>query len=107
MFEILAIGRKGTVLRPCCHLVKTVTRGDLNPPPFAPPDFAPKLLITKRKEAGLTRQQLADRLGVSARTVMNWETGRTRPCLPLWALTKWELMNATEGFEPPGDSAAS
>lgn len=98
--------RKGRVLRPCCHLVKWATTGDLNPPPSALPDFTPKILITKRKLCGLTRQQLADQLGVSARTVLNWETGRTKPSGALWTLTKGVILGAAEGFEPPRDSAA-
>lgn len=32
-----------------------------------------------RKESGLTQEQLAERLGVSQRSVSRWETGRTMP----------------------------
>jgi DNA-binding XRE family transcriptional regulator len=86
--------------------VQTATRGDLNPPPSVLPDFTPKLLITSRIQSGLTRRQLADQLSVSARTILNWETSRTRPSVQLWTLTKRVLSTATERFEPPGDSAA-
>lgn len=33
----------------------------------------------RRRQAGLTRQELADRLGVSKKTVENWEYGQTVP----------------------------
>ncbi len=33
----------------------------------------------RRREAGLTRQELADRIGVSLKTVENWEYGQCRP----------------------------
>ena len=32
-----------------------------------------------RKEAGLTQEQLAEKLGVSQKSVSRWETGRTMP----------------------------
>jgi len=36
-----------------------------------------------RKEKGLTQEQLAERLGVSARTVSRWETGSNMPDISL------------------------
>lgn len=36
-------------------------------------------IVTARKNAGLTQQQLADRLGVTRSAVANWESGVGRP----------------------------
>ena len=36
-----------------------------------------------RKEKGLTQEQLAEQLGVSARTVSRWETGSNMPDISL------------------------
>ena len=38
-----------------------------------------KFLQTLRKENGLTQEQLAERMGVSRRTVSRWETGSNMP----------------------------
>ena len=38
-----------------------------------------KLILTKRKEKGITQQQLADMLGVTSRTVSKWENGKSMP----------------------------
>ncbi len=34
-----------------------------------------------RERAGLTRAEVADRLGISETSVRNWETGRTEPTM--------------------------
>ena len=34
-----------------------------------------KLIAKKRKEQNLTQEQLAERLGVSNKTISKWETG--------------------------------
>lgn len=36
-------------------------------------------IAAARKNSGLTQQQVADILGVSKFTVLNWETGKTEP----------------------------
>lgn len=42
-----------------------------------------------RKAVGLTQSQLAERIGVSVRTVCNWETDISTPNAPqLWNLSK-------------------
>ena len=35
-----------------------------------------KFIAKKRKEQNLTQEQLAERLGISNKTVSKWETGR-------------------------------
>ncbi len=39
-----------------------------------------------RKEKGLTQAQLAERLGVSDKSISRWETGKTMPDLSLYEL---------------------
>lgn len=34
-----------------------------------------KFIATKRKEVGLTQQQLADKLGISFQAISKWENG--------------------------------
>lgn len=43
-----------------------------------------KYIQAKRKEKGITQQELASRLGVSEKTVSNWENGRNMPDLSLF-----------------------
>lgn len=45
---------------------------------FANMDFAEKLIVL-RKKAGLSQEQLADRLGVTRQSVSKWESGMTLP----------------------------
>ena len=44
-----------------------------------------KFLSQKRKEKNLTQEQLAQRLGVSNKTISKWETGK---CMPDYAVVK-------------------
>ena len=43
-----------------------------------------QLIRTLRTEKGLSQQQLADSLGVLAKTVSKWECGNGAPDLTLW-----------------------
>ena len=43
-----------------------------------------KYIRSKRKEKNITQQELASRLGVSEKTVSNWENGRNMPDLSLF-----------------------
>lgn len=38
-----------------------------------------KFIATKRKEVGLTQQQLADKLGISFQAISKWENGSAYP----------------------------
>ena len=44
-----------------------------------------KFIAKKRKEQNLTQEQLAERLGISNKTVSKWETGK---CMPDYAVVK-------------------
>ena len=44
-----------------------------------------KFLSQKRKEKNLTQEQLAQKLGVSNKTISKWETGK---CMPDYAVVK-------------------
>ncbi len=44
-----------------------------------------KLIAQKRKENNLTQEQLAEKLGVSNKTVSKWETGK---CMPDYSVVK-------------------
>ncbi len=44
-----------------------------------------KFIAKKRKELNLTQEQLAERLGVSNKTISKWETGK---CMPDYAVVK-------------------
>lgn len=65
-----------------------------------------RFIAKKRKEQSLTQEQLAERLGVSNKTVSKWETGK---CMPNYAVVKnlWgelkvsvsELMDGEEAEE--------
>ena len=44
-----------------------------------------KIIAKKRKELNLTQEQLAERLGVSNKTISKWETGK---CMPDYAVIK-------------------
>ena len=44
-----------------------------------------KFIALKRKEKNLTQEQLAEKLGVSNKTISKWETGK---CMPDYAVVK-------------------
>ncbi len=44
-----------------------------------------KFISQKRKEKNLTQEQLAEKLGVSNKTISKWETGK---CMPDYAVVK-------------------
>lgn len=46
-------------------------------------------LLVRRRELGLTQEDLAKRLGVSRQTVNNWETGRVSP---KFSIDEWKAF---------------
>jgi len=62
-----------------------------------------KFITQKRKEKNLTQEQLAEKIGVSNKTISKWETGKCMPdyciveilCQEL-NITLAELMNGEE-----------
>ncbi len=44
-------------------------------------DTFAKRFRKERKKLGLTQEELANKLGISKRTISNWETGQTKPFL--------------------------
>lgn len=62
-----------------------------------------KFITQKRKEKNLTQEQLAEKIGVSNKTISKWETGK---CMPDYSviellceelnITLAELMNGEE-----------
>ena len=44
-----------------------------------------KFISRKRKEKNLTQEQLAEKLGVSNKTISKWETGK---CMPDYSVVK-------------------
>ena len=44
-----------------------------------------KFILKKRKEINLTQEQLAEKLGVSNKTISKWETGK---CMPDYSVIK-------------------
>jgi transcriptional regulator with XRE-family HTH domain len=51
---------------------------------FMNQDKIGKFIAEKRKEKNLTQQQLAEKLGVSDRSISNWENGKNMPDLSLF-----------------------
>lgn len=62
---------------------------------IVPSDFA-KLLRKKRKEKGITREELGKFLGVCNQTVFDWEVGRRTPRSETLRKIK-EYLNISEG----------
>ena len=64
-----------------------------------------KFIAHKRKEKNLTQEQLAEKLGVSNKTVSKWETGR---CMPDYSVVKslCKELDITLAELMDGESAA-
>ena len=75
--------RKGWFLNPFCHLVIKTIRVDSPPCQNSTQSFA-KSLIKYRLESGFSTITLAAKLGVSLRTLKNWEYGWTQPNRRFW-----------------------
>ncbi len=65
-----------------------------------------QLIAAKRKEAGLTQEKLAEKIGITNKTVSKWETGKSMPdysvvselCREL-NITAGELLSGKESEE--------
>src|SRR5712691_1527345 len=75
--------RKGVFVRPFCHLVIRGVRCD-SPPCSHRREQLAKALMEYRLRSSLRQEDLALKLGVSRRTLQNWEEGRTQPSRKLW-----------------------
>ena len=55
-------------------------------------------IVSLRKDAGLSQQQLADDLNLSSRAISLWETGRRAPdlqsalLLPITFIPRWTIL---------------
>ena len=67
-----------------------------------------RFIAKKRKEQNLTQEQLAERLGISNKTVSKWETGKCMPDYsiiePLCAALKISVSELMDG-EEAGDKS--
>lgn len=63
-----------------------------------------KFISTKRREKNLTQEQLAEKLGVSNKTISKWETGK---CMPDYGIVKslCEELNITVAELMDGEAA--
>jgi DNA-binding XRE family transcriptional regulator len=75
--------RKGVFMRPFCHLVIKAIRVDSPPCKRNRKELA-EALRDHRSRLRLVQGELATRLGVSLKTLKNWERGRTRPAVKFW-----------------------
>ena len=76
--------RREGYLNPFCHLVIRAIRWDSCPPFHSSSEAIASALLGARSRLGLTRRQLAAKLGITLATVANWECGRTKPTRRLW-----------------------
>jgi putative transcriptional regulator len=57
--------------------------------------IAPAVIKRLRENQGWTQRELADRCGVSIRTVENWEQGRTKQSGPALLILKKIIENTS------------
>ena len=74
------------------QLIESVTQADDiikgKAKPFRATEFAEPQVKANRAKTGLSQTRFADVLGVSKRTLENWEQGRRHPTGPARALLK-------------------
>jgi transcriptional regulator with XRE-family HTH domain len=62
--------------------------------------------LLRRKELGLTQDQIADALGVSGQTVSNWENARSVPTLRIEQIKIFcQLLHCTLDEIPSSDAS--
>jgi len=78
-------------MRPFCHLVIKAVRVD-SPPLGTDHLFLAELIAEHRTKFGVPQKSMAAQLGVSLKTLQNWERGSTKPqtrfLSPLQALAR-------------------
>ena len=85
-------------MRPFCHLVLKAVRVD-SPPWECNGAPLRKLLLEQRLQSRLTQDLLAAKLGVSLKTIKNWESGRSKPTREFWPTIQQLIMAIT--VDPP------
>jgi DNA-binding XRE family transcriptional regulator len=70
-------------MRPFCQLVFKAIRVDSPPSPRDRQELS-NSLTEYRSKSGLTQREMAARVGVSRKTLQNWERGRTKPTRHIW-----------------------
>jgi DNA-binding XRE family transcriptional regulator len=79
-------------MRPFCHLMIKATRVDSPPCHLT----IAHLLKQYRNKLSLSQMQLAQNLGVSRKTLQNWENGRTNPSKCFWHSIRALLAKQSE-----------
>src|SRR5882762_10408841 len=77
-------GTERSLYAPFCHLLLKTIRVDS--PPFNQPDRIQQLLKEHRLSANLSQIDVAEKLGISRKTLQNWEAGLTKPSKRLWLI---------------------
>jgi DNA-binding transcriptional regulator YiaG len=79
--------------------------------PGAPIRFSPAWMRTHRAKLGMSRETYAKLLGVSAQSVLVWETGRARPrqkTIESWArLRQMRVRDVKDGLLPAAGAEAA
>ena len=88
-----AIWRKGWFMHPFCHLVIKGTRYDSPPLTYHGRPLA-EALAQVRSRFHITQLGLAARLGISLKTLQNWERGRSKPNRQFWTSIRRLLDSA-------------
>ncbi len=71
-------------MHPFCQLLLKAIRVDS--PPFNEPGYIEQVLKNHRLAANLSQVDLARKLGVSRKTLQNWEGGFSNPTKKFWPL---------------------
>jgi len=74
-------------MRPFCHLVIKGVRVDSPPLTHNGRSFA-ESLIKLMSQREITQRELADKLGVSLKTLQNWERSRTTSSRRFWPMIR-------------------
>jgi DNA-binding XRE family transcriptional regulator len=87
-------------MRLFCHLVIKGVRVD--PPPLGlDRSLLAQLIAAHRTKAGIPQKTMAAQLGVSLKTLQNWERGTTTPIRRYWPTLRTLVRAVREGSAPP------